>query len=661
MFRDTLQISVLGQGNNLNGTSFSYDDLGRQGGFNRGGGDTFYRGGLSASGGFGGIGFIGLGGLGNTGIQKVISSGVNINTDYGKKLKINLAYYYSHTHTDNNSINNKQQILADTDLVTNSINSSFNAGNAHNLSATVRWQPNDATQLTYNPTLIRTDNQSGNGSTVNSFSNFIPQIALTTNSGSNSNNSTQFQQTFTYHHQFKKKGESIDVSHSLQINPNDGIGYTINNLTSYTTELQSFLLNRNNNILNRNTDAKLGVAYRYTFSKKLTGSFGIADDYNHQVNNTITYDFDTATGQYDSFLQTLSSNLTRNLWTENVTTGLTYNFKPGMQAVVTANTQILQVNNKFDRGFADINQHFLTVLPNVDLNLGNYSLSYQSGFTLPYIGDMIPYTVVSSPLYAVTGNPDLKPTKRENYNFRYNNYNMKSQMYINAGLSLSEEQNSVFRHQTLDAVGATTSTPVNMDGRYTFSTNFIISKNFKKTNDFQLRMSTSVSAGKSHGYFEINNQGGYQNTYYVFFMQQLSLNWKDFISLDQSYVLNNSITTYTGVNYNNVANTTHTLNTHLIITGPKKVNLESTYTFKYNPMVSPGFQKTSNMVNLSLARELLKKDRGEIKISCYDILNQNISSFRYINANTITDTQAEVLRRYFMLTLQFKFNKTITK
>ncbi len=648
MFRDTLQISLLSFSNNLNNTGFSFDDLLRLGGFNRGGIASLSRGGFSPFGGFG-----------SQGIQKVLSNGININTDYGKKLKINLAYSYSRTHTDVNSLTNRQQLVNDTDFTTNTINSRMSVANSHNVSATVRWFPSKATQVTYDPQFSYSNNQQNGASTVNSYSSAIPKIALTANSDNNSGNSLSFGQSFNYNHQFKKQGESIDVSHSFQVSNNDGLGYNINNLTSYTTGLSSFLLNRNDNTISRSTTANVGLSYRYPLSKKLVANVGITGDYSHQVNNTITYDFDNATGSYDLFLQTLSTNLTRNLSTETINPGLTYTFKREMQLVITANTQILQVNNQFDRNLPDINQHFINVLPTVNLNLGSYSLSYQSGFNLPNIGDMIPYTVVSSPLYQVTGNPYLKPTRTENYSINYTNYNLQGQANINAGIRASFEQNSIFRQNTLDAVGATTSTPINMDGKYTYVANVNMGKRFKKVNGFQLRLNTGLNAGKSRGFFQINGQSGFQNAYYFSLNQQMALDWKNIIQLEQSYNLNNTITTYTGVNYPNVNNFVHVLNTHLIATPPGKIVIESTYAYTYRPLVSPGFQKSANLFNLSIAHPLLKKDRGEIKLSCYDLLNESVGSSRFVSANVINDTQSEILRRYLLLTLQFRFNKVI--
>lgn len=74
MFRDTLQVSLIGLSNNLNHTAFSRDELNAEGGFDRSGGNTSFNGGRNWGG----------------GIEKITSGGFNLNQNYGEKLKFNL-------------------------------------------------------------------------------------------------------------------------------------------------------------------------------------------------------------------------------------------------------------------------------------------------------------------------------------------------------------------------------------------------------------------------------------------------------------------------------------------------------------------------------------------------------------------------------------------
>jgi hypothetical protein len=66
-------------------------------------------------------------------------------------------------------------------------------------------------------------------------------------------------------------------------------------------------------------------------------------------------------------------------------------------------------------------------------------------------------------------------------------------------------------------------------------------------------------------------------------------------------------------------------------------------------------------VNVALSVLTHKKDRGQIKLSVYDLLNQNISVNRYGNLNAMITSEQQILKRYVMLNYQYKFNILKTK
>ncbi len=647
MFRDTLQVSLLGANNNLSSTGFSYTDLYTSGGANRGGSDAISRAGLSSF------------GAAANGIQKIFSGGANINTDYGKKVKINLAYFYTRTVNTFNSITDKQQLLNDTTFNTDATNNRVRVTTQHTLSSLIKLQPTDRTQINYNPAVTFSDNQTSSSGIASSFNNFIPLVSQSNSTDNIAGNNTRFQQSFSYNHQFRL-GESVTITHSLQVNPNYSTDYSISNLTSFTTGLTSYSLNRFNNNNSKSTDANIGVSYNYQISNKLITTLGITGDYNHQVNNTLSYDFDAATGLYDLFLQEVSSSLTRNQSTQTINPAIRYIFKQFYSLSASLNTQLLQVNNQFDRNAPDINQQFAFFLPSINLSIKSFNVGYSKSEGIPNIGDMIPYTVIVSPIYNVTGNPNLKPSTRNNFNLGYSVYNTKSLFNINFNGNASFEENTVVRVRTLNDVGLETSTPVNMSGVNNFRLSTGLTKRFKKQNDITFSERTDLSVGRNHGFFELNGQDGYQNAYSVNVNQHVSFNWKDIVDIDEMYTLNDYVTTYSGVNYANVNNISHVADTHFIFYWSQSTSVEGTYTFTYRDNVSPGFQKNTNLLNLNIAHTLLN-NKGQIKFTCYDILNQNINAIRIINENTITDTQSQILKRYFLLTLQYKFSKSLTK
>ena len=57
--------------------------------------------------------------------------------------------------------------------------------------------------------------------------------------------------------------------------------------------------------------------------------------------------------------------------------------------------------------------------------------------------------------------------------------------------------------------------------------------------------------------------------------------------------------------------------------------------------------------NAALGKKLFKNQQGEIKLSVFDLLNQNTSISHNVTETYIEDTRSNVLQRYFMLTFTY--------
>jgi hypothetical protein len=81
-------------------------------------------------------------------------------------------------------------------------------------------------------------------------------------------------------------------------------------------------------------------------------------------------------------------------------------------------------------------------------------------------------------------------------------------------------------------------------------------------------------------------------------------------------------------------------------------NLDYTYTNNnaaaYNasvPLLSP-----------SIAKQVFKKKNGEIRLSVFDLLNQNVAVSKSVTSSLETYTRTNVLSRYAMLTFTYNLN-----
>ncbi len=234
MFKDTLQVSLIGIGNNLNKTGFSDNDLSSMGGFNRSGRESLYDGSVSTGGNRGGM-------------ERIASGGVNINTDYGKKLKMNLLYFYSNSENTYSSSSHQQRFLGDTTLINSSNNIYKAIKSKHAIKGLIQWKPSTKIQIRYTPQFNFTLGDNNGNSFNRSSNNFVNKLSDSDGNNTDKSSSQQFQHGFSYYRSFKKKGMSLNVYHNLQINSRDADRFNFFKLASFVSNLNSTDQNRFSN------------------------------------------------------------------------------------------------------------------------------------------------------------------------------------------------------------------------------------------------------------------------------------------------------------------------------------------------------------------------------------------------------------------------------
>jgi hypothetical protein len=590
------------------------------------------------------------------GIPQNTNAGMNINEDFGKKAKLNLAYTYSNNILNNIQNKNVAQFLGDTTLTNNSANNSHNGGDTHTVTGTFEWHPDTLSQLKYNPNFVISDNNSNQTLAATSFNNFVPLLSKTTDISQSDGHSIQYEHNLNYYHSFHKKGESLSITSNVQVNPNHNTDISDDQLLSFTAGLTSDTLARIANNHATNTSTAISADYNYPLSKTLTGAVNIASSYSNNGSDLFTYQLDPKTGLYDIFLTSQSSNLTRDLWQENLHPQLIYRHKSVYFNIgFVAESQ--QIENHFNLSVPDLNQHFDYIFPNVSLSVGKVSFNYSEDVSQPSINQLLPTTIVYDQLNSFEGNPNLHPTSKRNFSLFYNSYNPQGiYLYISGNVIL--ESNSITQESFVNAQGATFTTPVNMNGRFTTFVRGTFGYNFKKLGKWHFSERTSIFGSAGRNFFETNGRQGYQDTYAVPVTQYFTLDWNDVIAFEPSYYINPAITHYELVNYPNSSYVQQTISLPLDVSWPNRINWSINYTHMYNPLVAQGFRQQSNLLSFSIARAFLHKDRGEIRLTCYDLLNQGVSAYHYATNNTINDIQNEAIHRYFLFTYTYRFSKT---
>jgi hypothetical protein len=112
---------------------------------------------------------------------------------------------------------------------------------------------------------------------------------------------------------------------------------------------------------------------------------------------------------------------------------------------------------------------------------------------------------------------------------------------------------------------------------------------------------------------------------------------------------------------NNTSQSTNTNTNYFQHTAGLSLNLLSKTGWFYQTdaanQLLTGFANSGSQIytiwNMSAGKKLLKNQKGELKLSVFDLLKQNQAYTRTVNSVYIQDLQSMVLQRYFMLTFTY--------
>jgi hypothetical protein len=645
-FRDTLQVSVMANANNLNSTGFSEDELYGLGGFNRAGNDQISNG--------------NFGGNQSGGLTNVKSGGINLNNDYGKKLKLNLAYFYGNTIKTNVTRNLNEQLLNNKNAL-NSLQTGESKNNAtsHSLGGLIEWKPDTNTTVRYRPSLSFSPSNSTQSNLLIQ-SNSLNLLSETQNRLSNKSYNDDFSHNLNYYHRLKK-GRSITINNLFNWNGGSNDGYNFSQLNSLSPDVPSSLFDRYVNSGSKTRWTGLTFLYNLPLTKKLTAEFFTNSRYYYWAEPLFTYDKNAGNNTYDQFLSNQSNNFERTGFFQNIKPLLNYQITKKLRVRAAIDLEIQDVNNKFNASANDLRQNFAVWLPALAIDYDGFSLNYGEWIELPSLYQMQPLVRQSSAQYTFIGNPELKASRVRNLRGSFYKYIESRRLSLNGNLNKTFKNNSFVQRALIDTNGFTTATVINKNGSSSTNGGVYLRKQFKKVKDWQFTTGSGVN-----GYFEdyvvfLNNAEARQNARNLYFSQDFSVNYKSLVMIDTYYSFNHYKVDYNSPGFSNIAIVTQYFGATSTFRLPKRIVLEPNYYFRYNSQTAPGFPRSSHIINVALSLLTQKKERGQLKLSVYDLLNQNISVSRYGNLNATITNEQQILKRYVMLNYQYKFNVIKTK
>ncbi|RYG54469.1 MAG: TonB-dependent receptor [Chitinophagaceae bacterium] len=645
LFRDTLQVSLLGYSNNLNRSGFSIQDVMNIGGFGRSNVNTMM---VSSEGGFA-LNDVSFGGLGQ-GIQRSSGAGVNANTLLGKKTTLSLQYFFGQNKTTIGQKNNTQQFFNDTTLTLRSISSGEILNNSHRVSAYLKIKLDSVSTLEYRPSFAFTNTKNNNLLQSNSFSNYEPQLNESENALRKATNGFSTGHELSYNRQFKKPGRTFYFTLGLQYNSTDDEQYNDAENIFYkipsTTSLHQ---------LRDQDQHSLNTRFYANFTEPLSKSWNlrITQNVEYFANKDYidTYEPDPNTGEYITPAPDLTNGLKRTGWRNSTYAGFRYKYKkfsitPGMTL------RNLRIDNRLRKN-PSIDQQFDYLLPALAITLDKWNFNYSVGAREPEVTDLQPVVNNTNPLYLQLGNPSLKPAVSHNISVNSYFFDVKRTLNYNFNANLSITDNGVVRARTVDPDGVQITQPINADGIWTAYSSISIRKQYKFGKEWKFSTGAGLFAMYSQGLVIVNQNRSRSRNLSLSPNVNASFNWNDKIEFNQRYAPYNNRSSYQSNAYPSLKVWRHTTNSELVVRLPKHIVWETSLDYNYNPQVAQGIQKSAFRWNAAVNLLFLKQDKGQLKLSVYDLLNQNISVSRTVRENYIQDTETIILRRYFLLTFTY--------
>ncbi|MDA1224799.1 MAG: outer membrane beta-barrel protein [Bacteroidetes bacterium] len=676
-FHGNRRLTFLSQINNINEQNFSFEDLmGSMGGGRMG----------SRRGNF----FTGN----QSGITTTRAIGFNYSNQWGKNVKLSGSYFLTSTANINSTETNRNYIVGDP--VNGTINYlETNPSNTDNLShrANLRlnWKLDSTNSLLIKPKISFQQNTSENPLAANTINGLNETISRLSNFTNTQTDGYRASSSILYRHSFKKKGRTF----STEINPgiNGQAGNTkLANSNYFISDTTS--RDQKTDLLKNTTTFSGNITLTESLDSNNFVAATVSTNINQNNNDRLAYLMDAATLGYTR-LDTFFSSKFINGYSQHKF-GVSYRYQTYKWNITTSlggQLALLDGQQSMPKN-SDLSRQFTSLLPSFQAryNLGmkrNLRMNYNTSNNAPSIDQLQPVVNNNNTMQLSSGNPMLVQDYQHSLFLRYfsvtpesgkNVFWMINSQYSNNYISnktilggretkwilmdsnvFSGPQSSSESYSGSDSVllspGGQITIPVNVNGYYSLRFFGSWGKTIKKIN-----VNTNAGITTSHipSLIQMGNS-------------KAVLNYATNPSVTAGLVLASNISekidfTVSGNGaYSQVVNSIQKSNnqTYINYNGrfamnfmpTKKWVINSDVTYQAYQGLSSSFNQKYYLWNAGLGYKFMKGNAGELRLTAYDILNQNRSIQRNVTQTYYEDVRTKVLTRYLMITFTYKLRK----
>ncbi len=662
LFNNKSKINIIGLFNNVNQQNFSDQDL------------------LGVSGGGGGRGGMGGGGWGRgggsfmigqqPGIARTNAIGINYMDSWLKdKMSVSGSYFFNNSHTDVIQQTNRETFLPNGD---NQFyieeNDRFTDNFNHRVNFRMEYKIDSLNNLTYRGNMGVQSNQrfsAVDGLTQTKLGALINSSLNTTDyqgKGMNLSNN------LTYVRNLGKRGRSISLELSDWLN-NNGSDTYLDALSRYVrgATYGEDTLKQYTDYETRSHRMRANLQYTEPLSQKIQWQLRFAPSVSNNTADRLNMNWDNVKFAY-SELDSIQSNVFDNKTVENQY-GTSFNIGDRASRLslgVNFQTTGLFSDQTFPQSLS-IDRKFYNWLPNVFwrkefTRQSNLRLGYRTSVDVPNVSQLQNVYNISNPLAYSVGNADLEASYNHGLFARFNKANPAKGTNFFVGIFGNKEDNtittatwvasadSLLEKSIILRRGAQLRKPVNVNGRYSLRSwmNYGFPLKFIKSN---LNLNGGFTYNRSPGL--INNVQNFSNSYTYTAGVNIGSNISEYVDFNLSY----------SGNFSNVKNSIqpNLNNKYYNHSAGLRVNLLTRNGwFLLNDIshqrysgLADGFNQNFLLWNTAAGKKFLHNQRGELKLSVFDLLKQNQSIARSVGETYLQDVQTNVLTQYFTLTFTY--------
>lgn len=599
----------------------------------------------------------------STGVPTTFTSGFSFVDKFGKKKqgKISLDYTFNNYELRAATSSISQYILpSDTSYYTDDSTYNKTFQNSHDLTAEFTYQIDSLTSFIIRPSISSSNNKNDNLS----LSDFLTENKEVTRTTSILN------EIETKYFNFSNKIEVNRKFMKARRNINFQYYYSKDNRNRESKLLSSdIFINSTNTLSEINqkrdednySDYHQGtIAYTEPLSKKTKLIFDYLITSDKSAQDVSTNDND-GSGVFSVFNTSLSNSFENQRNDNRVGTKFIYESRKQV-LTLGAYARNVTIDNVNITTNTNINQSVNNILPTLKYTYkfsqtSRLKINYNTYSSLPSVNDLQLVQNNTNTNRVVIGNPDLKPNYTNSFNLFYNTWNALSGRYVWSNLTGNITNNAFGDAIEYDEFGRTISQRVNVNGNFNFNLRagggFSIYKRI-------LSIRPRVNIGYSNLVSFINTEKN--STINRSLSGALELRFqKDSLEfslgMDQNYF--NPTNSLGSVKTNPYTLTEYTADITLKTKFNFKFQTDLAYTV--NSQRADGYNIDFFVWNMSLSRNFLSTENLVLSLVANDILNQNIAAARTINGNIITDNRTQIISRYFLLRMVYKFNNNKTR